>query len=416
MYFTQTKKQKLKLKVWKQLAPETHSAMANSSNLRRLMAAFALVFGISDVWLFRTAAFSLRHKKLAVTTPRAIDVPSTRPCRLRRRGRAGPVVLRALSDVDGATWKSCAPPRFDAFASCIVGPWVAAAAPSSPSTTQEVEEVMRSCGGAVQGVRELPLSSLFGPDSEEERAYHNRADDGFVYADDGSYSAGPERWDWKDASSGESGSAASSRATLWMASLAFPNAKRMWLAAELSEASLGAAKSISDKGSAVQHVESRALELHRPSQSMHETSEKSREARESNPPQVPNVLWKVIQRARMPSPTQSWTLARSKWEKQIVADAEAVGGESEEAEDATLAKASDGRVGSLVCWTFVEYVSEQEGSNIFPGIVHGDAIHLHMTAACPVSRVARSTVRCYDGEGSLKGVAFLEGTLSNASE
>ena len=61
----------------------------------------------------------------------------------------------------------------------------------------EIDEVRRSCGGAIQGIRELPLSLVF-PESScvdlHQRTYHNRADGGFVYEDDGSYSTGPEDW------------------------------------------------------------------------------------------------------------------------------------------------------------------------------------------------------------------------------
>lgn len=54
---------------------------------------------------------------------------------------------------------------------------------SGTSESVEVEEVMRSCGGAVQGIREMALSS--------EGVYLNRADDGFLFLDKGSYSWGP---------------------------------------------------------------------------------------------------------------------------------------------------------------------------------------------------------------------------------
>ena len=64
------------------------------------------------------------------------------------------------------------PPRFDVFSESIVSSWHA------PGDSQEdVEEVMRSCGGAVQGIRDNGI-------------YCNRADDGFVFFDCGSYSFG----------------------------------------------------------------------------------------------------------------------------------------------------------------------------------------------------------------------------------
>ena len=103
------------------------------------------------------------------------------------------------------------------------------------ASIKEVEEVMRSCGGAVQGIRELPLSSFIlpgeGSASEERQTYHNRADGGFVYADDGSYTAGPEKWDWS-VSDEEEGSSEK----LVMVSLAFPGGRRMWLTVNLTDA------------------------------------------------------------------------------------------------------------------------------------------------------------------------------------
>ena len=79
-----------------------------------------------------------------------------------------------------ASWKPCAQPRFDEFANCIVGPWnLPAADDDAQPKKEEVEEVMRSCGGAIQGIRDLPLSNIFPEAGEEDRTYHNRADGGF---------------------------------------------------------------------------------------------------------------------------------------------------------------------------------------------------------------------------------------------
>jgi len=75
-----------------------------------------------------------------------------------------------------------------------------ALASTSLSTQRSVEEVIRSCGGAVQGVKELttsPLLSTTTPDesvdsetlreSSIEELYLNRADDGFCSFNDGSW-------------------------------------------------------------------------------------------------------------------------------------------------------------------------------------------------------------------------------------
>ena len=58
-----------------------------------------------------------------------------------------------------------------------------------------VEEVMRSCGGAVQGIRE-PFIVTTTNENEDDKAglYLNRANDGFVFYDHGDYSLGPVNW------------------------------------------------------------------------------------------------------------------------------------------------------------------------------------------------------------------------------
>jgi hypothetical protein len=68
-----------------------------------------------------------------------------------------------------------------------VGTWAIKDSASAVVKVREVEEVMRSCGGAVQGIREP--SDLQG--EEPTSTYLNRANDGFVFFDDGSYTMGP---------------------------------------------------------------------------------------------------------------------------------------------------------------------------------------------------------------------------------
>ena len=52
--------------------------------------------------------------------------------------------LFSSSTTTNDDWKSCAQPRFDEFANCIVGPWSNV---KDQKQQNEVEEVMRSCGG-----------------------------------------------------------------------------------------------------------------------------------------------------------------------------------------------------------------------------------------------------------------------------
>lgn len=105
----------------------------------------------------------------------------------------------------------CPPPRFDTFIDNILGPWEDYHHyPTEGTDTKrgDVEEVMRSCGGAVQGIREVSLllpqltplpndsddkfSPKFLNENTGKRMYHNRADDGFLFFDCGSYVSLPK--------------------------------------------------------------------------------------------------------------------------------------------------------------------------------------------------------------------------------
>lgn len=286
-----------------------------------------------------------------------------------------------------ASWKPCAQPRFDEFASYTVGPWITA---EETPQKDEVEEVMRTCGGAVQGIRELPLSVIGCDSTSGERTYHNRADGGFVYFDDGSYSAGPERWDWSvaDGSAGEKH---------MMASLAFPDRRRAWLALKLAEASEAAR----DCNSLHQLSGLRMLELSRPISSDDGRSNNNNLGPVPSTP--PGVRWEEIHRVRMPNANQDWSLARAKWEKQVV--------ESNENEGAPEEAPTDSK-GQLMGWSFIESIPQGQENELFGDAITDVSLNLHMLAICPTKQIARSVVRCYDGTGSLKAVAFLTGSLS----
>jgi len=271
--------------------------------------------------------------------------------------------LHATS-ISSTSWKPCVQPRFDEFASCAVGSWVTRA---SPTEKHEVEEVMRSCGGAVQGVRELSPSL----DANEEKIYLNRADGGFVYVDDGSYSFGPEKLDLTDE-------------TMAMTSLAFTGSQRGWLTAKLS----------SEDGMLPQ---STVLEMFRPISSV--TEKLAVVDNLEQDASVPAINWKRIQRVRMPNSSQPWVLARAKWEQQTLPD------EASNDDDQS-------GTGPLMGWSFVETIGSKE-NELFGDIILGSesSFCVHMMAICQESAVARSTTRCYDSTGLLKGVAFLEGRV-----
>jgi hypothetical protein len=269
---------------------------------------------------------------------------------------------------------------------------------------------MRSCGGAVQGIRELPLSSFIlpgeGSASEERRTYHNRADGGFVYADDGSYTAGPEKWDWS-VSDEEEGSSEK----LVMVSLAFPGGRRMWLTVNLTDATEAKKRVPAEEtGNVVRQIiaNTNAVELSRPFSALAHKTERS-----SGDPGTDAidwefsqllVDWRAIQRVRMPNSSQVWSLARAKWEKRTTEGSGC-------ASDTTMVKCSKFS-SPLVGWSFIES-TPPENLDMGDAKASGCDINLHMLAVCPVSKVTRSVVRCYDANGLLKSVAFLRGSLSN---
>lgn len=107
----------------------------------------------------------------------------------------------AILCLSASSYRSIAAPRFDAFVQSLVGQWNFVSSSNSNNSNDsneaigmqhdlivDVEEVMRSCGGAIQGLRENYIKL---PGSVEMTRYHNRADDGFVFFEDGTYNSGP---------------------------------------------------------------------------------------------------------------------------------------------------------------------------------------------------------------------------------
>ncbi|KAL3804715.1 hypothetical protein HJC23_008530 [Cyclotella cryptica] len=306
-------------------------------------------------------------------------------------------------------WKPCAQPRFDDFASCIVGPWTPVTRSESAdvdvsTVSYEVEEVMRSCGGAIQGIRELPLSLLFPESSDvdqEQRTYHNRADGGFVYTDDGSYSAGPEAWE----SERNTDSDDMVDSGLCMASLSFGN-HRLWLSATMD--SLSDARKKFEGNSDVDVVSgptklsnSPALELVRPSISVLKIS--SEQFVDTNPTEIPEITWRSMQRVRMPSHGQVWSLARAKWERTTFKSDDT--GDEPTSNESSQPQASRSVIGLVQ----VEIISS-DSCRIFGDLID-NGFNIAMLGVCMQTKCAKSTMRCYDTNGHVKAVAFLNGTI-----
>jgi hypothetical protein len=268
-----------------------------------------------------------------------------------------------------------------------VGPWIQAIqSPDVQVTKYEVEEVMRSCGGAVQGIRELPLHIIF-PNANrepEQRTYHNRADGGFVYTNDGTYSAGPEQFDFYQ-------SVDEDTENMLMSSFSFGK-HRLLLTSTLQSASDAVNRCRSDEIdlSAVTNVV--PVDLSRPTSALQEIPSPQGEVKSI---QSEEISWNTIMRVRMPNLSMPWSFARAKWEKATLHT-----DENELIEPGNRL----GQNGSAE----VELISQ---TNAMFGDLVNEGFIVRMRAVSRSSDLARTSIRCYDEKGQLKSVAFLEGSL-----
>lgn len=258
--------------------------------------------------------------------------------------------------------------------------------PDAQVTKYEVEEVMRSCGGAVQGIRELPLQIIF-PNANrepEQRTYHNRADGGFVYTNDGTYSAGPEQFDFYQ-------SVDEDTENVLMSSFSFGK-HRLLLTSTLQSATDAVNRCRSDEIdlSAVTNVVQ--IELSRPTSSFQEIPSPQGEVKSI---QSEEISWNTIMRVRMPNLSMPWSLARAKWEKATLNT-----NENELIEPGHKLQ----QPGSAE----IELVSE---TNAIFGDLVNEGFIIRMRAVSRNTDLARTSIRCYDEKGQLKSVAFLEGSL-----
>ena len=294
--------------------------------------------------------------------------------------------VRLQASIKSTTdWKPCAQPRFDEFTECIVGPWVPKyQSISNTVSTYEVEEVMRSCGGAVQGIRELPTHLMFSDsDEDQQRTYHNRADGGFIYINDGTYSAGPEHFDCEQAEMDSK---------FFMSSFTFGR-HRIWLTSSLTSVAQAWKQCSSDANSDCAEItlNSQHLLLKRPASTDLQVIQQENLNFDSD------ITRKSVSRVKMPNPSDTWSLPRAKWEKTSLID-----------EDKKLNDIKQNQ--SFVSHVTVEKFSNASRNNLFHDLVN-EGYTIEMQAVSIPNRAIRSAVRCYDQEGMLKSVAILKGTL-----
>lgn len=271
---------------------------------------------------------------------------------------------RALSGQAVPKYTSCASPKFDVFSAKLTGDWQWNSSQEADSIiVEEVEEVMRSCGGAVQGMRELP-SLTFATDETEDGDeggyYLNRANDGFIYFDgDGSYSCGPVQ---------------ASNDGPWISNLSF-GASRLLLSNDVSRELCERLHVFRKSGEPVAGPTDPLLQ------------------------ELPgNIVWQEIVRCRMPSPTQPWMMQRLKWERCSFGDS---GDDEEGGEPAEIHQTWAYEVSSAddpVIKTLLEDT--------------GNSVVWSAGGMCSRTGMVKTVLRQYSGtNGSLQSVACAQGRI-----
>eukprot|EP00978_Attheya_sp_CCMP212_P047599 scaffold422354_cov59-Attheya_sp.AAC.3 len=278
-----------------------------------------------------------------------------------------------------AAFTSCAPPRFDVFAEKIVQRWQV----DCEGVVHTVDEVMRSCGGAVQGVREVPLlASQQGEDIVDCGPYLNRANDGFVYFDCGSYSSGPV------------GTSSPDRPERFLASLSFPSSNsRVVLSIDLTTG-----------GGVIDHCQ--FLRLHRaPFSGELNLQQSDCLVTRLDMPSDNFVLEKYTQ-CRMSSPGEPWMLQRVKWERLLAKN------ESGDPDEASSHNSPDKTLG----WVLILRPDGLEKQD-WPGLElsPNDGFAISVGAVCPVSHDVRAVLRSYNKDGILTRVVLQEGRIQRPS-
>jgi hypothetical protein len=281
--------------------------------------------------------------------------------------------LRGISSFSPAM-----PPRFDNFCEQVVGSWGRYGSPieSKINSVGDVEEVMRACGGAVQGIKEISRV-------DDSSIYHNRADDGFVYFDCGSYTQGPVQV--TDDTDGHlppiRGSLSFS--TIPKSRVVFDSSKNSWQS-QVHLRSMSINDSPFDKLNKPELDKVMEYEL-----------------------EELDIVWGKETVCRMGSANQPWMLQRAKWEASTldeamlipVADSMKVNSDNLELKgwfydwDMTKEKAAWESVG-------LDGLLKKESSQI-----------VKIVAACINTGEVKSLLRCYDDKKMLKAIVLQAGLI-----
>ena len=312
-------------------------------------------------WMAHFSAVILRLSDLATTTTTKYAPCQATARTMRASGwcLVSVVCMRCASALSAYT--PAVAPRFDVFCEKIVGSWQVGV----DQEPRSVEEVMRSCGGAVQGIREV----LIDP---EESVYLNRADDGFLCFDCGTFSYGPV--DIR----------APSARTINSFSLS-PNRFRVQTTANLA-----------DSGSTLLSCTTHKLHCVSFGQKPEWKKGDFDVAAQS---QMPIVHWHRLTRCSMPSTSQPWMLQRARWECQEI--------ESDTAETVSPGLETE------FAWLEVCDLAELRARlGSVDEAIHGavGAMAVSAGVVCGGGDLVKSILRIYGTSGRLESVMLLEGS------
>lgn len=253
---------------------------------------------------------------------------------------------------------------------------------------------MRSCGGAVQGIRDYILpaptttsTTTTDQDSNQGRLHYlNRADDGFVFLDSGAYSFGPT-------SIIRSDDRLPTRNELWASNFMLGSNRRLILTSTLSaETPLSSFIFRKTFGGSLEDPQAPALTVATTDSVLRSLS----------------VVWEQSTRCSMPSPGQPWNLPRAKWTtRRVPSTATATTSIQQQHLSAlTCWVSSDETVEDLAQWVGLSQADFGMGRDDFEnGTIWFMGVH------GPPNGPIQGVARIHDKDGALSNILFLQGKV-----
>lgn len=291
---------------------------------------------------------------------------------------------------------------------------------------------MRSCGGAVQGIKEVPLllppASLpdhsneednddeGGPqkytnDNTSERKYHNRADDGFVFFDCGSYVSLPN-----DISSSFSSFGGVIPNTI-MCSLSFPTTDVLESKREQKIRTILTTGPPSFQTLVRGSSGSSSIDLDTKIKEVCDDDGNDEKKNMVIPltcaPKL--IRWEKGILCRMSSPGQPWMLQRAKWEKFLRDDIDGGGGgntsssiQNEQHEPSQQEEADIGQSRTEGWITSFNADDNRDDTKMSVVVPEGTSIIVQIGSCCRITNDIKAILCFYGNKNELKGVSLQE--------